>query len=138
MNDTITLEIERNLKNELEQICKELGINVSTAFMIYSPSNIKYLEKITAEIDSGKAKLEEHALLTNKQLKTIEKAEQGDAEAQRVVGVYYDSGNVLERDYDKAIYWYTKAAKQGNFKSQYRLGIIYSKIKPDIQKSYMW
>ncbi len=153
MNDTITLEIERNLKNELEQICKELGINVLTAFMIlarkfineqrnydpfYSPSNIKYLEKITAEIDSGKAKLEEHALLTNKQLKTIEKAEQGDAEAQRVVGVYYDSGNVLERDYDKAIYWYTKAAKQGNFKSQYRLGIIYSKIKPDIQKSYMW
>lgn len=31
----------------------------------YSASNMTYLEKITAEIDSGRAKLEEHELIEN-------------------------------------------------------------------------
>lgn len=31
--------------------------------LFYSPSNIGYLEKVTAEIDSGTAKLSEHELI---------------------------------------------------------------------------
>ena len=158
MNDAITLEIECNLKNELERTCNELGINISTAFTLfarkfineqrhydpfYSPSNIRYLEEITAEIDSGKAKLEEHALiedppLTDKQRKTLEKAKQGDAKAQNTVGTYYETGNGFDKDYDQAILWYTKAAKAGNTNAMYHLGVIYNKVKHDVRQSYTW
>ena len=84
-NDTLTLEIDSGLKSELDTLCKKLGMNISTAFeilarkfireqkipselsldedMFYSPSNIAYLEKVTAEIDSVTAKLSEHELI---------------------------------------------------------------------------
>ena len=82
-NDTLTLEIDSTLKSELEHVCRRLGMNISTAFaifarkfvreqsipdevsddMFYSPSNIAYLEKVTAEIDTGTAKFSEHKLI---------------------------------------------------------------------------
>ena len=84
-NDTLTLEIDSGLKSELDILCRKLGMNMSTAFailarkfvqeqkipaeisldedMFYSPSNIEYLEKVTAEIDAGTAKLSEHELI---------------------------------------------------------------------------
>ncbi len=84
-NETLTLEVDSALKTELDTLCKKLGMNISTAFAIfarkfiseqkipatlsldedifYSPSNIEYLEKVTAEIDAGTAKLSEHELI---------------------------------------------------------------------------
>ena len=82
-NDTLTLEIDSTLKSELEHVCRRLGMNISTAFaifarkfvreqsipdevsddMFYSPSNIAYLENVTAEIDAGTAKFSEHKLI---------------------------------------------------------------------------
>lgn len=70
-------------KNSFETICEQLGLSVSSAFKIfakkvvrerripfdvsldnfYSPSNIRYLEKVASEIDSGKASLSEHELI---------------------------------------------------------------------------
>ena len=67
----------------MEEVCKELGMNMSTAFTIfakkmrrekripfdvsidpfYSETNISHLEKVTSEIDSGKATLTEHELI---------------------------------------------------------------------------
>lgn len=69
----------------MEELCKQMGMSMTTAFTIfankvcqkrripfeitapadpfYSKSNIRYLEKVTSEIDSGKAKLTEHALI---------------------------------------------------------------------------
>ena len=32
--------------------------------LLYSPSNIAYLKKVTAEIDAGRAKLSEHELIS--------------------------------------------------------------------------
>ena len=81
--ETLTLEIDSGLKNELESVCRKLDMSISAAFAVlarrfirensantsaeedlfYSPSNIAYLEKVTAEIDSGKAKLSEHELI---------------------------------------------------------------------------
>ena len=76
-HELLTLEVESGLKTEL-------GMNISTAFAIlarkfireqetssgrlsddlfYSPSNIEYLKKVTAEIDSGTSKLYEHELI---------------------------------------------------------------------------
>ena len=79
----VNFRIDENLKKEMENICNELGITMSTAFNIfakkmtrekripfdvsidpfYSESNIKYLEKVVEDIKTGKAKLEEHELL---------------------------------------------------------------------------
>lgn len=79
----VNFRIDEENKKEMEQICNELGITMTTAFNIfvkkmirekripfdvsidpfYSESNIKYLEKVISEIDSGKAKLEEHELI---------------------------------------------------------------------------
>ena len=78
----INFRIDEETKKEMEQVCNELGMTMSTALNIfikkmtrekripfevsidpfYSENNIKHLEKITSEIDSGKAKLVEHEL----------------------------------------------------------------------------
>ena len=80
-HEVLTLEIEPDLKSEMERVCRKLDMNISTAFAIlarkfireqegilsedlfYSPSNIEYLKKVTAEIDAGTAKLSEHELI---------------------------------------------------------------------------
>ena len=53
-HELLTLEAEPDLKNEEAPVDEDL---------FYSPSNIRYLEKVTAEIDSGRAKLSEHELI---------------------------------------------------------------------------
>ena len=79
----VNFRIDENLKKEMEKICSELGITMSTAFNMfakkmarekripfdvsidpfYSESNIKHLEKVIEDIKTGKAKLEEHELI---------------------------------------------------------------------------
>ena len=79
----INFRIDEETKKEMEQVCNELGMTMSTALNIfikkmtrekripfevsidpfYSENNIKHLEKRTSEIDSGKAKLVEHELI---------------------------------------------------------------------------
>ena len=79
----VNFRIDEDLKKEMEKICSELGITMSTAFNIfakkmirekripfdvsidpfYSESNIKHLEKVIEDIKTGKAKLEEHELI---------------------------------------------------------------------------
>ena len=52
-------------------------------------------------------------------------AEQGDAVAQSSVGVLYDEGKGVARDFDKAVSWYRKSADQGNQFGQFNLGTMY-------------
>ena len=69
-------------KKGMEEVCKELGLSMTTAFTIfakkmrrekripfeisidpfYSDANISHLRRVTSEIDSGKAKLTEYQL----------------------------------------------------------------------------
>ncbi len=78
----INFRIDENLKKEMEKICREMGMSMTTAFTIfatkvarerripfeitaepfYSESNIKHLKKVITDIESGKAKLVEHDL----------------------------------------------------------------------------
>lgn len=73
----VNFRMDEDLKKNMESTCKELGMNMSTAFIIfakkvarekripfdvsvdpfYSEGNMKRLEKIISDIDSGKAKL---------------------------------------------------------------------------------
>ena len=79
----ISFQIDSLLKRDMERTCHELGMNVATAFTIfarkvtreqripfdvsidpfYSKANMDYLKKVTSEIDSGVARLEEHDLI---------------------------------------------------------------------------
>lgn len=55
------------------------------------------------------------------------KAEQGDAEAQNMVGRCYAFRIGVEMDYIKAVAWYRKAAEQGLAVAQYNLGLCYDR-----------
>ena len=79
----INFRIDEKIKKEMEKLCREMGMSMTTAFTIfatkvtkekripfeitadpfYSESNMKYLEKVIADIESGKAKLVEHDLI---------------------------------------------------------------------------
>ncbi len=79
----VNFRIDEELKQDMEQTCQELGMNMTTAFTIfakkmtrekripfdvsvdpfYSESNMNYLKKVVSEIESGKAKLTEHGLI---------------------------------------------------------------------------
>ena len=51
---------------------------------------------------------------------------QGSAEAQVSLGVMYENGQGVLRDYEKALTWYRKAADQGHFGAQNNLGLMYA------------
>ncbi len=79
----VNFRMEKEDKIGMEEVCKELGMSMTTAFNIfakkmrrerripfevsidpfYSESNQNYLKKVVSEIDSGKAKLVEHELI---------------------------------------------------------------------------
>lgn len=85
MQTMVNFRMDADLKAAMEELCRQMGMSMTTAFTIfankvcqerripfeitapadpfYSKNNINYLEKVTADIDSGKAKLTEHALL---------------------------------------------------------------------------
>lgn len=52
-------------------------------------------------------------------------AEQGDAEAQMLVGEIYERGAGGQPDYAAAASWYRRAAEQGNSRAQFNLGTLY-------------
>jgi TPR repeat protein len=52
-------------------------------------------------------------------------AEQGDVDAQVLLGLLYDLGHGVPQDFTQAASWYRKAAEQGNVDAQYYLGTDY-------------
>ncbi len=79
----VNFRMDKELKENMETVCQDLGMNMTTAFTIfakkltrekripfevsvdpfYSEGNIRYLEKIISEIEAGKAHLQEHDLI---------------------------------------------------------------------------
>ena len=49
----------------------------------------------------------------------------GHVEAQYNLGNAYHNGKGVEKFYEKAVYWYTKAAEQGHVEAQLYLGTAY-------------
>ena len=77
----VNFRMDEELKKNMEQTCKEMGITMTAAFMFatkvsrekripfeitadpfYSESNIRYLNSVISDIESGKSKLQEHDL----------------------------------------------------------------------------
>ena len=68
-------------------------------------------------------------------------AEQGDADAQVLLGVMYDKGQGVPQDYKESIKWYRLSAEQGDAIAQYNLGVMYGKgqgVPQDYQEAGKW
>jgi uncharacterized protein len=68
-------------------------------------------------------------------------AEQGNPEAQFVLGQMYNTGRGVSQDHAEAVKWYRRAAEQGDVLAQAVLGAMYGGeegIPPDYVQSYMW
>lgn len=52
-------------------------------------------------------------------------AAQGDTEAQKILGLMYNYGEGVARDYEKAAIYYSQAARKGELISQYNLATLY-------------
>ena len=79
----VNFRMDADDKKGMEEVCKELGMSMSTAFTIfakkmrrerripfevaidpfYSEANLAHLERITSQIDAGEAKLTSHELM---------------------------------------------------------------------------
>ena len=71
----------------------------------------------------------------------VKHAEQGNANAQNLVGEMYFLGKGVKQDYQEAAKWYRKAAEQGDANAQYNLGFMYKKgqgVKQDYQEAAKW
>jgi hypothetical protein len=71
----------------------------------------------------------------------IRAAEQGDAEAQCDLANRYEEGEGVQKDLNKAAYWYGKSAEQGNANSQFCLASCYSDgsgVEENLEKAVYW
>ena len=62
-------------------------------------------------------------------------------EAQSNLGFMYDTGNGVKKDYKKALYWYEKAAEQGDAFAQNNLGVMFHNgfgVKVDYVRAKYW
>ena len=68
-------------------------------------------------------------------------AAQGKAYAQYNLGMMYDQGRGVRKDYAEAVKWYLLAAQQGNAHAQYNLGVMYSQgqgVRQDYIEALKW
>jgi TPR repeat protein len=68
-------------------------------------------------------------------------AQDGNAKAQRNLGLMYEIGRGVPKDYQQAIVWYRKAADQGDAFAQFNLGLMYHNgdgVPRDYQQAMVW
>jgi TPR repeat protein len=53
-------------------------------------------------------------------------ADGGHALAQFALGLRYDTGHGVDRDFEAAHFWYLCAARQGHARAQFNLGVMYA------------
>ncbi|MCZ6628060.1 MAG: tetratricopeptide repeat protein, partial [SAR324 cluster bacterium] len=68
-------------------------------------------------------------------------AERGNADAQHILGVIYQSGQGVPQDNLEAAKWYLKAAERGQVIAQFNLGVMYDQglgVRRDYSKAAKW
>ena len=68
-------------------------------------------------------------------------ADQGDAHAQFALGIVYNRGYGVQRNYAEAMRWFRRAADQGDAGAQYNLAFLYETgrgVRKDLVRAYMW
>jgi len=68
-------------------------------------------------------------------------AERGDPRAAFALALMYDTGDGVPRDYDRALFWFRKAAEGGYAVAQAKLGVMYLfgwALPPDPAEAASW
>lgn len=68
-------------------------------------------------------------------------AEQGNADSQYFLGLFYHNGYGVPPDQAQAVAWFRKAAAQGDARAQYYVGIMSEKgqgVEKDPVAAHMW
>lgn len=68
-------------------------------------------------------------------------AEDGNSEAQKMLGIMYDYGHGVTANSEKALYWYLLSAEQGHPAVQYQVGAKYFRgdgVKQNYQEAAKW
>ncbi len=71
----------------------------------------------------------------------FQSAIKGNAKAQFNLGLLYERGRQLPKNYSEAYRWYMRAARQGHARSQYHLGLMYFRGKGltrNMREAYSW
>ena len=69
------------------------------------------------------------------------RAEQGDANAQRLLAAMYLTGQGVPQDYKEALRWARPAAEQGEARAQFLVGLMYDlgqAVPQDYVQAHMW
>ncbi len=137
------LNEKKNNKNEAKEDENKLTLyeseeNTDNA----NPEEVK--EKVSKLVEDG----ENHYLgrgvaKNNKEaFKNFIEAAKYDSEiAEAYLGLFYERGLAVERNYDLANKWYTRSAVKGNSFAQYSLGCLYlngTGVAKDYQKALIW
>jgi len=110
-----------------------IGSIVLVAFLAFSATAMADLQ---AGIDAYQNK-DYQAALT--EFTTL--AEEGNAEAQHILGIIYAEGEAVPQDYKVAISWYRKAAEQGHPNAQVSVGAMSARglgVPTDYQAAMSW
>jgi TPR repeat protein len=78
---------------------------------------------------------------TTAQQKWRHLAEQGNADAQIMLGWAYHEGVTVGQDYKKAAHWFAKSAEQGNSDAQVNLAMMYDEglgVKQSYETAFKW
>lgn len=68
-------------------------------------------------------------------------ANRGEVQGEYYIGLLYEEGQGVPRDYKTALTWYTKAAKKGDVDAAFALGRMYSQglgVDQDRARAYAW
>ena len=89
--------------------------------LVSFPSNV-----VVGENPGSRSALAPSSRSVAAELQIIRKAaEQGNANAQNLLGLGYYIGQGIEKNFCEAFKWFRKAAEQGNAEAQYNLGVCY-------------
>ena len=72
---------------------------------------------------------------------TLSLAEDGYIVSQYTLGLWYYMGDGVKQDYEQAIEWFGRAARQGDSSSQFNLGLMYYKgegVVQDYDQAIEW
>lgn len=92
---------------------------------------------VAADLDSAKRAYHQQDYATAmKEFSTL--AEQGNSEAQLIVGKMYMMGQGVEMNRDQAMKWLKASAMQGNAEAEFFLGSMYLLPQKDIGEGVKW
>ncbi len=73
--------------------------------------------------------------------KLKKEAEQGNAEAQSILGYCYKKGYGIKKNMEQVVYWLQKSAEQGDAEAQLNLSVCYATgkgVEENMEQAVYW